>query len=86
MSDAGLKGYEVVSWYGLLAPAGTPGEVVQRLNAEVNRATQEPDAIERLASFGAEAVQATSAEFGEFIRNEIAKWAKVTKAAGLRAD
>jgi tripartite-type tricarboxylate transporter receptor subunit TctC len=86
MSEAGLKGYEVVSWYGLLAPAGTPGEVVQRLNAEVNRATQEPDAIERLASFGAEAVQATSAEFGEFIRNEIAKWAKVTKAAGLRAD
>jgi tripartite-type tricarboxylate transporter receptor subunit TctC len=52
----------------------------------VNRATQEPDAIERLASFGAEAVQATPAEFGEFIRNEIAKWAKVTKAAGLRAD
>ncbi len=86
MAEAGLKGFEVVSWYGLLAPAGTPADIVQRLNAEVNRALLEPDATERLVSFGAEAVQSTPAEFAEFIRNEITKWAKVARAAGLRAD
>lgn len=86
MSEAGLKGFEVASWYGLLAPAATPAEIVQRLNAEVNRSIQEPDATERLTSLGAEPVQSTPAEFGEFIRNEIAKWAKVTRAAGLHVD
>lgn len=86
LSEAGLKGFEVASWYGLLAPAATPPEIVQRLNAEVNRSIQDPDAIERLTSLGAEPVQSTPGEFGEFIRTEIAKWAKVIRAAGLHVD
>ena len=86
LSEAGLKGFEVLSWYGLLAPAGTPPEIVQRLNTEINRSLQEADATERLSSFGAEAVQISAAAFGEFIQNEIRKWAKVIKAAGVRAD
>jgi tripartite-type tricarboxylate transporter receptor subunit TctC len=86
MAEAGLKGFEVMSWYGLLAPSGTPPEVVQKLNAEVNRSLQENDAGERLASFGAEPAHTTPQEFGDFIRNEIAKWAKVIKATGLRAE
>jgi tripartite-type tricarboxylate transporter receptor subunit TctC len=86
VSASGLQGYEVISWYGLLAPAGTPKEIVQRLNAEVNRAMQEPDARERLAAIGAEAQEATPAEFGAFINLEIEKWAKVVKAANVRAE
>jgi tripartite-type tricarboxylate transporter receptor subunit TctC len=86
VSESGLKGYEVISWYGLLAPAGTARDIVQRLNTEVNRAMQEPDARERLTSIGAEAQEATPAEFGAFINLEIEKWAKVVKAANVRAE
>jgi tripartite-type tricarboxylate transporter receptor subunit TctC len=85
-SGVSLRGYEVISWYGLLAPAGTPKEIVQRLNTEVNRAMLEPDARERLVSIGAEAQEATPAEFGAFINREIEKWAQVVKAANVRAE
>ena len=86
ISEAGLKGFEVISWYGLLAPAGTPQDIVQKINSEVLRTMREPDAVERLASFGAEPVDNTPADFGAFIRREIAKWGKVVKTAGIRAD
>jgi tripartite-type tricarboxylate transporter receptor subunit TctC len=86
LSESGLKGFEVISWYGLLAPSGTPAEIVQKLNVELNRALHEADATEKLASFGAEPAHTTPAEFGEFVRHEIAKWAKVIKATGLRVE
>ena len=86
MSESGLKGFEVISWYGLLAPSGTPPEIVQKLNAELNRVLHEADATEKLASFGAEPAHSTPAEFGEFVRHEIVKWAKVIKATGLRVE
>lgn len=86
MSEAGLRGFEVISWYGLLAPAGTPQEIVQRLNAAIDRSVHEPDALERLASFGAEPVDMTPDAFGTFIRNELEKWAKVVKASGMHVD
>jgi tripartite-type tricarboxylate transporter receptor subunit TctC len=86
MGESGVKGFEVTSWYGLLAPSGTPPDIVQKLNAEVNRSLNEGDAIERLASFGAEPAHTTPHEFGEFIRSEIAKWGKVIKATGLRVE
>ncbi len=86
MSEAGLAGFEVNSWYGLLAPAGTPREIVLRLNAEVARALREPDARERLYSIGAEPMSNTPEEFAAYINAEMAKWAKVVKAAGIRVD
>jgi tripartite-type tricarboxylate transporter receptor subunit TctC len=86
MSEAGVQGFEVISWYGLLSPAGTPREIVQRLNAEVNRSIREPDALERLASFGADPVDSTPDSFGAFISRELAKWSKVVQAAGLKID
>ena len=86
MSEAGLKGYEVNSWYGLLAPAHTPRDIIDRLNAEVRRSLHEPDARERLFSIGAEPMDNTPEEFGAYIRAEMEKWAKVVKAAGIRAD
>ena len=86
ISEAGVPGFEVISWYGLLAPAGTPSDSVQRLNSEVTRSLHEPDAIERLKSIGAEAVTTSPAEFGAFITREIAKWSKVVRAAGVRVE
>jgi tripartite-type tricarboxylate transporter receptor subunit TctC len=86
VSESGLKGYEVISWYGLLAPAGTPKDIVQRLNTEVNRAMQEPEARERLTAIGAETQEASPAEFSAFITTEIEKWAKVVKAANVHTD
>ncbi|HSQ04129.1 MAG TPA: tripartite tricarboxylate transporter substrate binding protein [Burkholderiales bacterium] len=86
MSEAGLEGFEVISWYGLLAPTGTPAEVVQRLNADVTRGLHDADAMERLSSFGAEPVDTTPAQFGAFIQKEVAKWAKVIHAANMHVD
>jgi tripartite-type tricarboxylate transporter receptor subunit TctC len=86
MSEAGLAGFEVNSWYGLLAPAGTPREIVLRLNSEVARALREPDARERLYSIGAEPMSNTPEEFAAYINAEMAKWSKVIKAAGIRID
>ena len=86
MAEAGLAGFEVNSWYGLLAPAGTPREIIMRLNSEVGRALREPDARERLYSIGAEPMNGTPEEFTAYIAAEMAKWSKVVKTAGLRAD
>jgi len=86
MSEAGLAGFEVNSWYGLLAPAGTPREIITRLNTEVSRALREPDARERLYSIGAEPMNNTPEEFAAYINAEMAKWSKVIKAAGIRAE
>ena len=86
MAEAGLAGFEVNSWYGLLAPAGTPREIIMRLNSEVGRALREPDARERLYSIGAEPMNGTPEEFTAYIAAEMAKWSKVVKTAGLRVD
>jgi len=86
MSEAGLAGFEVNSWYGLAAPAGTPREIVMRINTEVARALREPDARERLYSIGAEPMDNTPEEFASYINAEMQKWSKIVKTAGLRAD
>src|SRR5689334_21881510 len=86
MSEAGLAGYEVNSWYGLMGPAGLPKDIVERLNAEVIRSMAEPDARERLYSIGAEPMSNTPEQFDAYVRSEMAKWAKVVKAAGIRAE
>jgi len=81
-----LPGYEVNSWYGVLAPAGTPREIVLRLNAEIGRTLKAPDARARLFSIGAEPLSQTPEEFATFIASEVAKWAKVVKAAGIKIE
>lgn len=81
-----LPGFEVNSWYGLLAPAGTPRDIVMRLNAEVARGLRDQDARDRFFSIGAEPMAGTPEEFAAFIRSEMAKWAKVVKAAGIRVE
>jgi len=86
MQEAGVKDYESATWYGILAPAGTPTEIVNKLNGEIVAILKQQDIRTRLSHEGAEPVGNTPQQFGAFIRSEIAKWAAVIKAAGLRAE
>ena len=86
MDEAGVKGYETSTWGGLLAPAGTPKDVVAKLNAEANRALASPDVREKLAAAGIEPVSGTPAQFTAFIGSEMDRWAKVAKAAGVEPE
>jgi tripartite-type tricarboxylate transporter receptor subunit TctC len=85
LSEAGLKGFEVLSWYGLLAPAKTPQNIISLLNQEVIRATNDPDGVERLKTMGAEPSKMTPAELTSFIKGELTKWTKVVEFAGAKA-
>ena len=84
VAEAGVPGYEVTGWFGLLAPAQTPPSIVVRLNAEINRVL--PDLRERYAELGTELVGGTPQQFGTFINSELAKWSKVVKASGAKPD
>jgi tripartite-type tricarboxylate transporter receptor subunit TctC len=85
-AEAGLPNYEVTTWYGVLAPAGTPKPIIARLNAEIVRVMHAPDLQERFAATGTEPRTSTPEEFADFIRQEMAKWGKVVRAAGLKAE
>ena len=84
VGEEGLPGFEVTGWYGLLAPVKTPPAIVARLNAEANRVL--PSLKERYAELGSEIVGGTPAAFAEFLASDAAKWAKVVKTSGARAD
>lgn len=84
MIEAGVKSYESATWYGLLAPAGTATDIVNKLNAEVVAALKNPDMHDRLSREGADPVGNSPAEFARHIQVEIDKWRKVVKAAGIQ--
>jgi tripartite-type tricarboxylate transporter receptor subunit TctC len=84
--EAGLKGFEVSAWYSILVPAGTPRPVIDRLNSEILKALRHADVVERLKVEGAEAVGTTPEQFAEFMRNETAKWGRVVKLSGMKAE
>ncbi len=86
VAEAGLPGYESVQWYGVLAPAKTPKEIVARLHSEVTRVLQLPEIKERLAGDGADPVGNTPEEFARFIQSELTKWAKVARDAGIKPE
>lgn len=86
VDQAGLKGYDTQAWSGLYAPAGTPPEVIAKLNAEVVKILKMPAVREQLAAQGAEPVGDSPEEFARFMRDEIAKWAKLIKISGAKVE
>jgi tripartite-type tricarboxylate transporter receptor subunit TctC len=84
MAEAGLPGYETGLWFGLLAPAGTPGDIVEKLNHSANEALQTSDVASALAQQGIEPVGGTSGDFARYLDSEIKRWGSVASAAGLK--
>jgi tripartite-type tricarboxylate transporter receptor subunit TctC len=86
MKEAGVNGVEVVVWYGVLAPAATPRDIVVKLADAISRAARTPDMQQRLRDLGAEPVGNTPEEFGKLLREELVRWAEVVKVSGARVD
>jgi tripartite-type tricarboxylate transporter receptor subunit TctC len=86
LNEAGVKGYEAALWTAILGPAGTPPAIVNRLNSEIAAIVQLKDVQEALARQGAEAQTSTPAEFGQFLKTEYAKWARVVNEEGIRME
>jgi tripartite-type tricarboxylate transporter receptor subunit TctC len=86
IAESGLPGFDYNLWVGVFAPAGTPADIVDKINRDITRVLQLPDARERLAGLGAEAMPMTPAEFRKFVHDEIGESAKVIKAAGIKVQ
>jgi len=86
VAEAGLRDFEVTTWYGVLAPAGTPRSVISRLNAELVKIMHSPDLKEKLAATGTDPLTSTPEEFAAYIQREIVKWGEVVRKAGVKAD
>ena len=86
IAEAGVPGYEAVQWFGILAPAGTPRAIIDRVHREAVRVLQNPETKERLVADGADPVGSTPEQFAAFIRAETAKWANVVKAIGIQPE
>jgi tripartite-type tricarboxylate transporter receptor subunit TctC len=86
MSEQGMKDFDDLTWFGFFAPAGTPPDVVNRLNAEIMRALGQPDAREKLTSLGFDVRPNTAAEFAAFVRSEVPKWTQAVRDSGAKAD
>jgi tripartite-type tricarboxylate transporter receptor subunit TctC len=86
VAETGLKGFEANNWYGVVVPAKTPRAIIDRLNKDVAAALTSPDVKELLFKQGLDVAPDTPEQFGAYIKSELAKWAKVVKAAGLKAN
>ena len=86
IAEAGVPGFEAMTWHGVLTTGGTPPAIVNKLSAEINRILQLPDVRERLGALGAEIIGGTPKEFADHIQREIPKWAKVIKDAGVKLE
>jgi len=86
VAESGIPGYETTSWHGVVVPAGTPNAVVKRLYTELRQITQQPDVKDRFAQDGTQVVGSTPEEYAATVKSESAKWAKIIKAAGIKAE
>jgi tripartite-type tricarboxylate transporter receptor subunit TctC len=86
IAESGYPDYEVTTWYGPLAPARTPRETILRMNADLMKTLQRPEVRERLATESAEPLGSTPEQFGAYIQKEIARWSRVIRDAGVRAE
>ena len=86
VAEAGVPGYEQTAWFGVLAPAGTPREIIGRLNGEIIKVLNSPDVKERFGKQGVEVRTSTPDQFATFLRSEVDRWGKVIREAGIKAD
>lgn len=86
LDELGYKGFDAVSWFGVLAPVGTPDAIVQQLNKAINAALQQPDVIEKLRTEGGDVLGGSSEKFKELLRAEVPRWAKIVKDSGASLD
>jgi tripartite-type tricarboxylate transporter receptor subunit TctC len=86
VDEAGVPGYDVTVWFGILAPAGTPKEIVARLNTEMVKIMRSPEITDRFNKAGVDVVASSSEEFSAFLKGEVARWAKVVQDANIKAD
>jgi tripartite-type tricarboxylate transporter receptor subunit TctC len=86
IAESGLPGYAVTAWFGLLAPAATPPEIIARISAEIQKGFKTPQMRERFSALGAEPVGNSPEQFAGFLKTEMAKWAKLVKTAGIHAE
>lgn len=86
INESGYSGFDAVTWFGLLAPTGTPKDVIARLKAEFNKALQNPELRKKLGDEGADAAGGTPEQFAALIRDDIPRWGKVVKESGARVD
>jgi tripartite-type tricarboxylate transporter receptor subunit TctC len=86
IAEAGVPGYEATNWWGIVAPAGTPPEIVDKLHRTLSEVQHSPDTQKQLNGEGAEIVEMTSAEFGDFMVKEMSKWERVVKESGMKAE
>jgi len=86
IAEAGVPGYEANNWWGIMAPAGTPGAIVKRLHTEIAEILKSPAIQKKFETQGADTVSMSSAEFAKFIQAETRKWGKVVKDAGIKAE
>jgi len=86
IDEAGIKGFEASTWFGLFAPTGTPPAIVQRLSTEIVRIVQQPEMRERLLAQGADPIGMPAEEFRAYVKSELAKWSKVVQASGAKVE
>jgi tripartite-type tricarboxylate transporter receptor subunit TctC len=86
VSEAGLMGYDSTGWFGVVAPAGTPQPIVDRLNTEITAALKDPEIVTKMRNLGVEPAPSTAEAFGAYIRTETAKWGKVIQQAHIKLN
>ena len=86
VAESGMPGYESGTWFGMFAPAGTPREVISRLNGEINKIVATAEMKSRLVAQGADPISVTPEQFRAFVKNELARWGKIVKTVGIKVD
>lgn len=86
LQEAGMAGFEAGAWQGVVVPSATPKPIVDRLNAELNKALKDPDVLKKLAAQGAEPLGSTPEEYGAYLRSEIERWGELAKVTGVKLD
>ena len=86
IAESGYKGFEAVTWFGVLGPANLPKDVVAKLNADINKALKDPDLQKKLGDQGADVAGSTPEQFGKLIRDDIVRWGKIAKESGAKVD